>query len=86
MTQDTRIALLLLGKLVAALRANDPDTFKRWLVGGIQDLGKPAVTELMTDWMTPLLTPEDADRLVGWHLGVRQVSTRTVTSYAASER
>ena len=86
MPQDTRLALLLLTELVAALRANAPDTFKQWLVGGIQDLGTPAVTELMTDWITPLLTHEDADKLVGWHLGVRQVSTKTVTSYAASER
>ena len=70
MTQETRIALLLIGELVTALRANDPDTFKRWLVGGIQDLGKPAVTELMADWMTPLLTKEDADRLVAWQLWV----------------
>ena len=70
MTQETRMALLLVVELVTALRANDPDTFKRWLYGGIQDLGKPAVTELMTDWMTPLLTQEDADRLVAWHLGV----------------
>ena len=70
MLQDTRIALFLLAELVAALQANDPDTFKRWLYGGIQDLGKPAVTELMTDWLTPLLLQEDADRLVAWHLGV----------------
>ena len=70
MLQDTRIALLLLGKLVAALHANDPDNFKQWLSGGIQDLGKAAVTELMTDWMTPLLTQEEADRLMAWHLGV----------------
>jgi len=28
------------------------------------------VTELMADWMTPLLTQKDKDRLVGWHLGV----------------
>ena len=76
MLHDTRITLFLFTELVAALRANDPDTFKRWLYGGIQDLGKPAVTELMTDWLTPLLTQEDKDRLVGWHLGVRQVSTR----------
>ena len=62
--------MLLIGELLTALRANDPNTFKRWLVGGIQDLGKPAVIELMADWMTPLLTQEDADRLVGWHLGV----------------
>ena len=62
--------MLLIGELLTALRANDPETFKRWLVGGIQALGKPAVIELMADWMTPLLTQEDADRLVGWHLGV----------------
>jgi hypothetical protein len=29
MLQDTRIALFLLAELVAALQANDPDTFKR---------------------------------------------------------
>jgi len=28
MTQDTRIALFLMGELVAALRANDPDAFR----------------------------------------------------------
>ena len=28
MTRDTRIALFLMGELVAALRANDSDTFK----------------------------------------------------------
>ena len=31
MTQGTHMALLLLGELVAELRTNDPDTFKRWL-------------------------------------------------------
>ena len=70
MTQETGIALLLIGELVTALRANDPDTFRRWLVGGIQDLRKTAVTELMADWMTSLLTQEDADRLVAWHQGL----------------
>ena len=40
MFQDTRIALFLLAELVAALQANDPDTFKRWLYGGIPDLGR----------------------------------------------
>ena len=29
MTRDPRIALSLLGEIVAALRANDPDLFKR---------------------------------------------------------
>ena len=53
MTQDTRIALLLMGQLINALRANDPDTFKQWLYGGIQGLGEPAVTELLLDWIDP---------------------------------
>ena len=33
--------------MVAALRANDTDTFKRWLSGGVQDLGEPVVEELL---------------------------------------
>ena len=53
MSQDTRIALFLLGELVAALRTNDPDLFKRCLYGGIQDLREPAVTELLLDWLYP---------------------------------
>ena len=70
MTQDTRIALFLMGELVAAQRAKDSDLFKRWLYGGIEDLGKPMVEELLLDWFDPFLTTEDQDRLVGWHLGV----------------
>ena len=70
MPQDTRIALFLMGELVAALRANDSDLFKRWLYGGIEDLGKPAVTELLLDWLDPFLMVEEKDRLLGWHLGV----------------
>ena len=70
MPQDTRIALFLMGELVAALRANDPDLFKRWLYGGIQDLGEPAVTELLLDWMDPLISEMKRNRMVAWHLGV----------------
>ena len=70
MTQNTLIGLFLMGELVAALRANDPDLFKRWLSGGIEDLGEPAVTELLLDWLDPFLTVEEQDRLLGWHLGV----------------
>ena len=70
MTQDTRIALFLMGELVAALRANDPDLFKRWLHGGIQDLGEPAVTEMLLDWLDPFLTEEEQDRLLGLHPSV----------------
>ena len=53
MLQDTRITLFLLAELVAALQANDPDTFKRWLYGGIQDLVEPVVEELLLDWLNP---------------------------------
>ena len=62
--------LLLLSELVSALRANESDTFRRQLSGGIQDLEQPAVKELMLEGMNPLLTIEEMDRLVGWHLGV----------------
>ena len=31
MTRDTRITLLLMGELVAALRANEPDAFRALL-------------------------------------------------------
>ena len=61
-SQDTRIALFLMGELVAALRTNDPDLFKRWLYGGMEDLGEPAVTELLLDWLDVFLTVEDQDK------------------------
>ena len=70
MPQDTRIALFLLAELVAALQASDPDKFKRWLYGGSQDLGEPAVTELLPDWMDPLISEMKRNRMVAWHLGV----------------
>ena len=70
MTRDTRIALFLMGVLVAALCTNDPDLFKRWLSAGVQDLGEPVVEELLLDWLDPFLTVEEQDRLLGWHLGV----------------
>ena len=70
MTHDTRIALFLMGELVAALRANDPDAFRQWLSGGIQDLGEPVVEELLLDWVDPFLTVEEPYRLTTWNMGV----------------
>ena len=32
---------------------------------------QPVVIEPLLDWMDPSLTTDEADRLVGWHLGVR---------------
>ena len=70
MTRDTRIALFLMGELVAALRANDPDLFKYWLYGGIEDIGEPMVEEILLDWINSFLTVEEHDRLLSWHLKV----------------
>ena len=70
MPQDTCIALFLLTELVAAVQANDPDTFKRWLYGGIQDLGESAVTELLLDWLDAFIADTERDRIVAWYLGV----------------
>ena len=70
MTRDARIALFLMGELVAALRADDPDLFKRWLSGGVQALGMTEVGGLLLDWLYSFLTVEEQDRLTGWRLGV----------------
>ena len=70
MTLDTQMTLALLQELLLSLRANDPDGFKGWLAEGVHELGEPAVIELMLDGLNPILTTNEADRLVGWHLGV----------------
>ena len=54
MSFETQMHLLLLSELVLALRSKDSDTFRRWLSGGIQDLGKPTIEELMIEWLNPL--------------------------------
>jgi len=64
MTRDTRLALFLMRQLVAALRANDSDLFKRWLYGDIEDLGEPAVTEMLLDWLWSFLIAEEQNRLM----------------------
>ena len=70
MPQDTRIALFLMGELIYALRANDPDAFRGFLSEGIQELGVTEVEELLLDCLYSFLTAEEQDRLTGWHLGV----------------
>ncbi|WP_226398165.1 hypothetical protein [Synechococcus sp. MU1650] len=61
---------LLMGELVYALRANDPDAFRCWLSGGVQDLGERIVEELLLGWIYSFLTVEEQDRLLVWTLGV----------------
>ena len=70
MNRDTRIALFLMGELVAALRANESDAFRGLLAEGIQGLGATEVDELLLDWLYSFLTAEEQDRLTGWHLGM----------------
>lgn len=41
---------------------------------GIEDLGKPAVTEMLLDWLDPFLTVEEKDRLLGSHPGGEPVA------------
>ena len=69
MTFDTQMTLALLQELLLSLRANDPDGFKGWLSGGVEDLGEAAVTELLLDWLGAFITETERDRIVAWHLG-----------------
>ena len=64
------MTIALLQELLLALRDNDSNTFKAWLSLGIERQGEPAVIELLLDGLNPILTTDEADRLVGWHLGV----------------
>ena len=60
----------LLQELLLALRANDPDGFNAWFSLGIERFGKPAVIELIVDWINLIFATDEANSLVGWHLGV----------------
>ena len=63
MTRDTRIALFLIGELVAALRANDPDAFRGLLSEGMQELGVTEVEELLLDWLNSFLNVDERDKM-----------------------
>ncbi|TCD59554.1 hypothetical protein CWE17_01970 [Synechococcus sp. BS56D] len=69
MAFDTQMIIALLQELLLAHRANATDDFRAWLSLGIERLGEPAVIELMLDGLNPILTTDEAERLVGWHLG-----------------
>ena len=69
MTVDTMMTLAVLQDLLLALRANDAEGYKGWLALCLEELGRPALEELMLEWLNSLLAVEEMDRLVGWHLG-----------------
>ena len=70
MTLDSQMTLALLQEQLLALRANDAEGFKVLGTLGLEELDQQVVIELMKDWMSPLLTGGQQDRLVGWYLGV----------------
>jgi hypothetical protein len=70
MILNTQMTLALLQELLMALRANDADGYKSWLVLGIEELGRVVASEVESDWMAPLLVEEERDRLMAWTLGV----------------
>ena len=53
-----------------ALRANDPKGFRTLLEMGLDELRLALLDELTRDFLLPLLSEEEADRMVGWNWGV----------------
>ena len=70
MTLETLTTVTLLTELLLALRANDPKGFRTLLEMGLDELGLDVVDELTRDFLMPLLSEEEADRMVGWDWGV----------------
>ena len=70
MTLETLTTVTLLAELLLALRANDPKGFKMLLEIGLEELRLDVVDELTRDFLVPLLSDEETDRMVGWHWGV----------------
>ena len=70
MTLETLTTITLLTELLLALRANDPNGFRTLLEMVLEELGLDVVDELTRDFLVPLLSEEEADRMVGWNWGV----------------
>ena len=68
-TLETLTTVTLLTELLLALRANDPNGFRTLLEMGLKGLGLDVVDELTRDFLVPLMSEEEADRVVGWNWG-----------------
>ena len=64
------MALQVLTELLTAIRAKDSQGFREWLGTAFDTHGLKAVEELFRDYLLPLLSDEEYDRIVGWRLGV----------------
>ena len=71
MLQDTRIDLFLKAECLQHCKPTTLTPSNGGFMGGIQDLGEAAVTELLLDRIDPFITRVERDRMVTWHLGVR---------------
>ena len=60
----------LLTELLLALRANDPKSFRTLLEMGLEELGLVVEDALTREFLVPLLSDEEADRMVGWSWGL----------------
>ena len=70
MPLETLTTGTLLTELLLALRANNPEGFKQLLALGLQELGLDVVDELTRDFLVPLLSETEADRMVAWYWGL----------------
>ena len=70
MTLETLTTITLLTELLLALRASDPKGFRTLLEMGLDELGLDVLDELTRDFLVPLLSEEEADRMVGQNWGV----------------
>ena len=70
MPLETLTTVTLLTELLLALRENNPDGFKLLLTLGLQELGLGVVDELTRDFLVPLLSETEADRMVALFWGL----------------
>ena len=69
MTLETLTTVTLLTELLLTLRANATNGFRTPLGVGLDELELGVVDELTRDFLVPLLSEEEADRMVGWNWG-----------------
>ena len=65
MTNEKQMALLVLTELRSAIRAKDVQGFRQWLGTAFDNLGLKVVEELFREYLLPLLSDEECDRIVG---------------------
>ena len=70
MTLERLTTVTLLTELLLALRSNDASAFKHLLSLGLDELRLAVLDELTRDFLVPLLSEEETDRMVGWNWGV----------------